>query len=124
MAAGDVLVFLIFAFGGRETHEPDSASLIGDLIRIMIPFVVTWFVVAIPIGVLRPDVLHQPRRASAQTLIAWLIAGPLAILLRSLLLGSGVILVPFFIVTMGLNAALLLVWHGTYAWWSTRRSPA
>jgi hypothetical protein len=122
LIAGDVLVYLIFAFGGRETHEAGSGDLIGDLIRILIPFIVTWFVVAVPIGLYRLDVIDRPRRALSQTLIASLIANPLAILFRAFLLGRTVIPTSFFVVTLGLTTTLLLIWRGGYAVWRARRS--
>ena len=44
-------------------------------------------------------------------LAAWLIAAPLGLLLRALLLGAATLIVPFVLVTLSLGGALLLVVH-------------
>ena len=49
-----------------------------------------------------------------RSLTAWLIAAPLALLLRAYLHGQATIIVIFMAITMGLGGAFLLIWRGLY----------
>jgi hypothetical protein len=66
-------------------------------------------------------VITNPRSAIARTLIAWLIAAPIAIVIRAILLSRTAIPWIFVAVTMGLVGGLLLLWHGGLAWTLARR---
>jgi hypothetical protein len=119
---GDVACLLFFTIGGVITHEPDSADPIGTVIRTLAPFAIGWFATANAIGVYRSDVIGSPRRALGQTLIATLIATPLAVLLRAVLIGRTAIPASFLAFTLALNTTLFVMWHGGYAGWRARRS--
>jgi hypothetical protein len=118
---GDIVIFMFFAFAGRETHMPGDANLIVNALPTLLTFLIVWFAIAALGRVYRSGVMNKPRSAGLCTLIAWLIAAPIAIIIRALLLGRAVIPVLFMLVTMGLVGALLLLWHGGLAWFIKRR---
>jgi hypothetical protein len=55
------------------------------------------------------------------TLVAWLITLPLGLGLRWLQLGRASPL-SFALVTFLTVAILLVIWRGSYSWWTTRRA--
>lgn len=122
LMAGDLAIFVVFVLVGRETHAAGDLNLIINVLPTLLPFVLIWFLVAIPMGVLRPNVYRVVPLAIIRTLAAWIIAGPIAIYVRALLLSRTAIPWQFVVVTMGLNAVLLLTWHMSFAWWLRRSS--
>jgi hypothetical protein len=57
----------------------------------------------------------------ARSLTAWLVAAPLATLVRALALGRVMIPAPFLLVTLTLPAALLLLWRLAFAFFAPWR---
>jgi hypothetical protein len=121
LAVGDVVIFMFFAFTGRETHAPGDANLIVNALPTLLPFLILWFAIAAVGCVYRSDVITNPRAALLRTLIAWIIAAPIAIVIRAILLSRTAIPWQFVVVTMSLVGSLLLVWHGGTAWYRARR---
>lgn len=121
LVLGDVVIFMFFAFTGRETHAPSDANLIVNALPTLLTFLIVWLVIAALSRVYRSSVISRPRSAVLRTLIAWLIAAPLAIFIRASLLSRTAIPAIFVVVTMGLVGALLLLWHGGAAWFLKRR---
>jgi hypothetical protein len=121
LVSGDVIIFMFFAFTGRETHAPGDANLIVNALPTLLTFLIVWFVIAAAGRVFRSGVIASPRSAVLHTLIAWIIAAPIAIVLRAGLLSRTAIPWQFVAVTMGLVGTLLLVWHGGLAWYLARR---
>jgi hypothetical protein len=121
LAMGDVVIFMFFAFTGRETHAPGDANLIVNALPTLLTFLIVWFATATAGRVYRTGVMTQPRSALLRTLIAWIVAAPIAILIRAILLSRTAIPWQFVVVTMGLVGTLLLVWHGGVAWYLARR---
>ena len=119
---GDVVIFMFFAFTGRETHAPGDANLIVNALPTLLPFLIVWFAIAAVGRVYRSDVIANPRSVLLRTLIAWIIAAPIAIVIRAILLSRTAIPWQFVAVTMGLVGALLLLWHGGYAWYRARHT--
>jgi len=118
---GDVVIFMFFAFTGRETHAPGDANLIVNALPTLLTFLSVWFVIAALGRVYRSEVVTNPRSALLRTWIAWLIAAPIAILIRASLLQRTAIPWQFAAVTLGLVGSLLLLWHGGAAWFLKRR---
>ena len=119
---GDVVIFMFFAFTGRETHASGDANLIVNALPTLLTFLIVWFVVAAVGRVYRSGVIAQPRSAIGRTLLAWIIAAPIAIIIRAILLQRTAIPLIFVAVTLGLVGSLLLLWHGGQAWFLTRRA--
>jgi len=120
LAGGDLAIFIAFALIGRETHAAGDPNLIVNTLPTLIPFVLMWLIVAAPFGVYRPGVYRAVPLAIIRTLAAWVLSGPVAILIRAQLLQRTAIPLPFVAVTMGLNGGLLLGWHVFMAWWLRR----
>jgi len=120
--AGDLAIFVMFALVGRETHAGSDPNLIVNALPTLLPFVLIWVLVSVPMGVHRPNVYRFVPLTIIRTLAAWIVAGPIALYARALLLARTAIPLPFVIVTMGLNGVLLLVWHGVFAWGLGRSS--
>lgn len=118
--AGDLAVFVMFALVGRETHASSDPNLVVNALPTLLPFVLIWLLVSIPMGVYRPNVYRFVPLTIIRTLAAWIVAGPIALYARALLLGRTAIPVPFILVTMGLNGVMLLAWHIFLAWWLRR----
>jgi hypothetical protein len=121
LVVGDIVIFMFFAFTGRETHAPGDANLIVNALPTLLTFLIVWFAIAAPGRVYRSGVIANPRSALLRTLIAWLIAAPIAIVVRGILLNRTAIPWQFVAVTMGLVGTLLLLWHGGLAWFLRRR---
>ena len=113
---GDALAILIVTFAGFATHQESLLST--RWLTTFIPLCVAWAVQAPWLGLYRPEILSRPR-AAWRAGAAMLLAAPLAGLLRGLLLNT--VVVPVFVVVLGLSAALgMLVWRLTYAWIRTK----
>ena len=110
----------MFALVGRETHASSDPNLIVNALPTLMPFVLIWLLVSVPMGVYRPKVYRFVPLTIIRTLAAWIVAGPIALYARALLLARPSIPVPFIVVTMGLNGVLLLAWHIFFAWWLKR----
>ena len=121
LVVGDIVIFAFFSFAGRETHASGDPNLLVNALPTLLTFIVVWFVIAALGRVYRSGVIANPRSAAWRTLIAWLIAAPIAIVLRALLLSRTAIPWQFVAVTIGLVGALLLLWHGGLAWFLKRR---
>jgi hypothetical protein len=121
LVVGDVIIFVIFALGGRETHAPGDPNPIVNALPTLLTFLIVWFVIAALGRVYRSGVIAQPRSALLRTLIAWLIAAPIAILIRAVLLSRTAIPWQFAAVTVSLVGTLLLLWHGGVAWFMARQ---
>ena len=121
LVLGDVVIFMFFAFTGRETHAPGDANLIVNALPTLLTFLIVWFVIGAVGRVYRSDVMTSPRTALLRTLLAWIIAAPIAIVIRAILLQRTAIPWQFVAVTMGLVGSLLLIWHGGVAWFIKRR---
>lgn len=112
VAIGDVILLLAFAYGGEVSHElyfPDS--LILSVIHAALPFALVWFPVAFLVGALADPRTARPIDVLARGLEAWLIAAPLAIVVRGWLIDRAVIPMAFLIVTYVLGSAFLLGWR-------------
>lgn len=118
---GDVVIFMFFAFTGRETHAPGDANLIVNALPTLLTFLIAWLAIAAAGRVYRSDVIAVPRSALPRTLAAWLVAAPIAIVSRAIILQRTAIPWQFVAVTLGLTGSLLLLWHGGVAWWLKRR---
>jgi hypothetical protein len=124
LIGGDVVIFMFFALTGRETHAPGDANLIVNALPTLLTFLIVWFTIAALGRVYQSGVMAKPRSALLRTLIAWLIAAPIAIVIRAILLGRTAIPWQFAAVTIGLVGTLLLVWHGAVAWYLRRHAAA
>lgn len=111
---GDVLVFLGFSVFGRSEHNLDFSVV--DTLMTAGPFIVAWLIIGTLYGVYGSEALRYPGPAAKSTIVAWLFAGPWALLLRSIIMQRPVVFVQFALITIGLNLVVLTVWRVAYAW--------
>ncbi|GEM_PF-2816021 len=110
---GDIVIFMFFAFTGRETHAPGDANLIVNVLPTLLTFLIVCFAIALAGGVYRSDAITHPRSVIRRTLIAWIIAAPIAILIRAIILSRPAIPWQFVAVTLGFGRHAA----GAVAWW-------
>lgn len=115
--AGDLAVLAVFVLLGLRTH--DTLAGPNALLRFAVlagPLAAAWTLAAAPLGALSFAPPLRWRTIWGRTLAAWLIAAPLALLARALLLGAATIVVPFLLVTLALGGGLLLAWRSLALW--------
>jgi len=116
LVIGDLICFLIFAALGRNTHgEASGFAAIPQIILTALPFVAGWFLVSPLVGAFRHKILSQPRAMVIRTAVAWLIAWPVAMLLRGIFVDHGIPPLSFALVVLLFNMLLLLIWRWPFA---------
>lgn len=115
LGAGDALAFLIFSAIGRSSHgEAAGFDAIAQVAITAAPFLAAWLVVSPLAGAFKPETIGAPRAMLGRTALAWLLAWPLGLGLRALLLQRG-IPISFALVTFATVLAILLIWRGLFA---------
>ena len=116
LLAGDILVLVLFVLAGQREHELINAGnpLLG-IAQTSLEFVLAWLAAAARFGAFRRDEPSSRRAFLRRSLNAWLLAAPLATLLRALVLDRADIPTAFQIVVLLLGGALLLGWRLLYA---------
>ena len=123
LIGGDVLVLLLFIWFGRGSHNFPITDVMGGLFAAA-PFIISWFLIAPWFGLFRAEVSQVWRKLVPRLLLAWLICGPLAAVLRALFLGRplpGGIIPIFVLVTTVVGCLLMLAWRLAYLWGANRR---
>jgi hypothetical protein len=123
LVIGDLLVILSFVWIGRSSHSL-SVNDIGASLYTALPFILSWFLVTPWFGLYKTEVNQNWRRLVPRLLLAWVIAGPLALVLRALLLGRPLmagILPTFAAISLSYIGLVALVWRLGYAWQRNRR---
>ncbi len=119
--AGDLACLAFFVYFGLGTHNVLAGG--SALQRFLLnagPLALLWTVVGLALGAFRFAVPVSLRAVWGRTLTTWLVAAPLALLLRAQLLGAATIVVIFALVTLGVGGGLLLLWRTAYAWLALR----
>jgi hypothetical protein len=116
LVIGDLLCFLIFSALGRNTHRESSGfTAILQIFQTALPFAAGWFLVAPFVGAFRHKILAHPRAMVMRTALAWLLAWPVAMLLRGIFVDHSVPPLSFAIVVLLFNMLLLLIWRWPFA---------
>jgi hypothetical protein len=110
--AGDALCLSLFVLAGLQTH--DSASPLARFALNAGPLIGTWTIAALALGAFRPNASF--RALLGRTLTAWLVAAPLALVVRAWLTGAATIVAIFMVITLGLGGLLLLLWRAAFIW--------
>lgn len=117
--AGDAVCLLAFVLLGLGTHEAADPA-----VRLLVsagPLLLAWGVAGLSLGAFQFDKPFSLRTVLGRTLNTWLVAAPLALAGRALLLRSAAIPLPFLLVTLGLGGALLLAWRAWWVGWARRK---
>ena len=116
LVIGDLLCFLIFVALGLSSHKEASGfAAFPQIIIVALPFVAGWFLISPFVGAFRQKILAQPRSMVIRTALAWLLAWPVAMLLRGIFFDHGVPPLSFAIIVLLFNMLLLLVWRWPFA---------
>lgn len=118
--AGDALCLSLFVLAGLQTH--DSASPLARFGINAGPLILTWAITAWALGALQLEPPLTYRTVLGRALTAWLVAAPLALIVRALVLRAATIVLIFMLVTLGLGGLSLLVWRAAVVWVMKRRA--
>jgi len=114
---GDAVVLAVFVLLGMGTHATlDGPSALARFAAFVVPLLAAWTLAAAGLGALQFLPPLRWRVIWGRTLAAWLIAAPLALLARALLLGAATVVVAFALVTLALGGGFLLLWRSLYVW--------
>jgi len=109
---GDALTLLIITLIGFATHSETGISCFPRMLTTYIPLLIGWFLLAPWFGLFDPEInsrLNQFWRPA----LTMLYAGPLAVVLRGLILNASII--PIFAVVLSLTSALgMMMWRTLY----------
>ena len=124
LTAGDAAVLLAFVLIGMNNHG--STAEAGAAVRFAVlagPLLAGWGIAAPALGAWPLTPATAWRQLWGHTVAAWLLASPLALTARALLLGSATLSIPFLLVTLGVGGLMLLAWRSVYLWAARRRAP-
>jgi len=118
LMAGDAVAVAIVTVIGFVTHGETGISFLPRMLAAFIPLTVAWFLVAPWLGLFQPEITSNPKQLW-RPMLAMLFAGPLAAVLRGLILNAPII--PIFAVVLSATSAFgMLVWRGIYIFVSQR----
>lgn len=122
LIGGDVLTLLLFTWFGRSSHALSALDIVAGLTTAA-PFLMSWFALAPLAGLFRTEVSQTWQKFVPRILLVWLIGGPLAGLLRAVILGRSIpegIMPTFVLITMIFASIFMLIWRLGYSWWANR----
>lgn len=122
LAAGDLIVLLLFVVIGQADHNTlNQSNPILGVLRNLVPLAVAWLVVAFLLQAY-PRKSLSIAQFMGRSALAWLIAAPLGLWLRSILQNRSVIPIPFLLVTLFIGGSMLLVWRLVFALVAARKA--
>lgn len=107
-AIGDALILLLFPILGSTEHG--TGLTLTVFWRTVVPFALAWALVGVPVGAFAPSTLRSVRRTAQRVPPAWLAAGVLGLVARSLFFERPFIL-SFALVAVGVLMAMLTLWR-------------
>lgn len=109
---GDTLTLLMVTLIGFATHGETEISFLPRMLTTFIPLVIAWLLLAAWFGLFSIDIISNFKQLWRPAL-AMLFAGPLAVVLRGLLLNAPII--PIFAVVLSATSALgMMIWRMLY----------
>ncbi len=109
---GDVIAFAILTVIGFATHGEVGTSFILRMGTTFFPLLLGWSLSATWLGLFDENITSEPKMLW-RIFPAMLLAAPLAVILRAVLLHSAA--QPLFVLILGsMNALGILVWRGCY----------
>lgn len=114
---GDLLLFLIFSWLGRVTHQMPVD--LGIILWTTFPFAITWLLSAPTFGIYSTQVLKSKKQMFFRTSATVLISITLGIWLRAILIQHSFHWL-FYVVTLLALLPLFSIWRVTYTWFYQR----
>jgi len=112
LSIGDTLAVLIVTIIGFATHGEADLSFLPRMLAAFVPLIVAWFLISPWLGLFQSAVTSDPKQLW-RPVLAMIFAGPLAVVLRGLILNGPII--PIFAVVFSATSAFgMLVWRGIY----------
>jgi hypothetical protein len=112
LCTGDILAIAIVTLFGFATHGETALSFLPRMGAILIPLMISWFLLAPWLGLFQPEIISHLNQLWRPA-FAILFAAPLAAVLRGLILNAPII--PIFVVVLGGTLALgMTLWRGIY----------
>jgi hypothetical protein len=116
LAAGDTLMFLLFAALGRRTHgEASGPAALTQIALTALPFTLGWFLIAPVMGAFRRARSKTVAQMVVTSELSWLLAWPAALALRWILAADHRVPLSFALVVLAVNGVLLGLWRGLFA---------
>jgi len=109
---GDILAIAIVTIIGFMTHGESSLSFLPRMAAAFFPLCVSWFLLAPWFGLFDDEIIRDPRQLWRPAL-AMFFAGPLAVVLRGLILSASVLSI-FALVLSATSALGMMIWRFTY----------
>lgn len=109
-AAGDAIIFLIFAGIGRANHGEVAGNAAVPTVGTALPFLVGWFIAALAWRAYTANTLHSYRMGLTRVTVTWITGAIIALAIRSFL-EHRVIPATFAAIAVGFNLVLLLLWR-------------
>jgi hypothetical protein len=118
LVAGDLLAIAIVTLIGFATHGETNLALLPRMLATFVPVTFGWFIAAPFLGLFNLEITTNPRQLW-RPVLAMVLAGPLAVLLRAFWLNT--VVIPIFGLVLSGSAGLgLLVWRAL--WYGLTRS--
>jgi len=114
LLAGDLVMLLLFIYIGQRDHELIDAN--SPVLGLLLPtaiFAIPWIISGILLGSYDTDT--STRSFVARSLNTWLVAAPLAVWLRALVLGRAVVPTSFISAALGFGGLMILGWRLVFA---------
>ena len=108
----DILTLLIVTLIGFATHGETSISFLPRMLTTFIPLLVGWFLLAPWFGLFNIEIISNSKGLWRPAL-TMLFAGPLAVVLRGLILNTPIIPI-FAVVLSGTSAFGMMIWRTLY----------
>ncbi|MDF1499022.1 MAG: DUF3054 domain-containing protein [Anaerolineales bacterium] len=122
VALGDLVTYLVITLVGFGSHDTLAWGSLPRMLATLIPFSLSWFILAPWLGVYRAEVIRS-RSHLPRVIFASLLAAPVGAFLRGLWLASPIL--PFFVIVMaGFSAAGMLAWRAILQIMYARRAVA
>jgi len=110
---GDALTLLIVTIIGFTTHGEANLSFLPRMAAAYFPLIISWFAIAPWFGLFNPETASDFKQLWRPAL-AMIFAGPLAVIVRGLILNVPVI--PIFSVVLSITSAFgMVVWRAIYS---------
>jgi hypothetical protein len=117
LIAGDLMAIAVVTVIGFATHGEAGTAVLPRMLTTFLPLCLGWFLVAPLLGLYSVAVTSDMRQQWRPFLVM-LIAGPMAALMRAILLNT--VVIPIFGVVLSASTGLgMLAWR---ALWALRRS--
>ncbi|MCB0076571.1 MAG: DUF3054 domain-containing protein [Anaerolineales bacterium] len=116
---GDLITLLLFTLFGRGAHT--MGNTLSGVVDTALPFVIGWAIASPLTGAYSDRATQSPTRGAGQAALTWLLALPLSLLARRLLIGRFGHWT-FLLVASTISLLMMVLWRAAFAWWQSRRT--